>query len=174
MSGRCDQLSGVIEFYSKEYLELMEECKIEGLLDTIHMPGAPLEHYLAQYNIPSVDWISVDCEGCEASFITTFNFTKFEVQIVNYEPNTAARMHTEAIEDSLARHGLQFDRTLQDMSTTAGHPALRGGMVMFVFGMHAPSEWKSLMFAFLATSNICLNAEVRVSLSQFDAIQARK
>jgi len=114
MSGRCDQLSGVVEFYSKEFLELMEECKLEGLLDTMHMTGAPLEDYLEQYNIPSVDWISVDCEGCEASFITTFNFTKYEVQIVNYEPNTAARMHTEAIENSLARHGLQFDRTLQD------------------------------------------------------------
>lgn len=114
MSGRCDQLSGVVEFYSKEYIELMEECKKDGLLENIDMVGAPLENYLEQYGIAHVDWISVDCEGCEASFITTFNFTKYEVQIINYEPNTAARMHTKDIEDSLALHGLHFDRTLQD------------------------------------------------------------
>jgi len=114
MRGRCDQLSGIVEFYSKEYLELLDECKKEGLVKLIEMTGAPLQVYLEQFNMPTVDWISVDCEGCEAAFITNFNFTKYGVQIINYEPNTAARLHTSDIESALTRHGLLYDRTLQD------------------------------------------------------------
>jgi hypothetical protein len=36
------------------------------------------------------------------------------VQVVNYEPNTAARMHTDWIEAGFAKHGFKFDRELQD------------------------------------------------------------
>jgi hypothetical protein len=60
-------------------------------------------------------WIIVDCEGCEAAFITSFNFTKYQVQIVNNEPNTAARMHTSEIDAALKHHGFTFDRELQDI-----------------------------------------------------------
>ena len=80
----------------------------------IPLDGMPLETLLLLHNFTQVDWISVDCEGCEASFIKNFDFTHWGVQIVNYEPNTAARMHTKEIEASLRNHGFVFDRELQD------------------------------------------------------------
>jgi hypothetical protein len=110
----CDQGSGIVEFYSPEYLEIMKNCEAIGQMQRIPLDGIPLETLLREHNFTQVDWISVDCEGCEASFITGFDFTEWGVQIVNYEPNTAARMHTQEIEAALSKHGFIFDRELQD------------------------------------------------------------
>jgi hypothetical protein len=115
MSGECDQVSGIIEFYSQAFMDILRECEEKGLVERISMKGTPLNHYLDIFGMDRVDWVSVDCEGCEAAFLTSFNFTKYQVQIVNYEPNTAARMHTEEIDAALKLHGFAFDRELQDV-----------------------------------------------------------
>jgi hypothetical protein len=115
MSGECDQASGIIEFYSQAFMDIMRDCEEKGLVEHISMKGNPLNHYLDMFGMDRVDWVSVDCEGCEAAFITSFDFTKYQVQIVNYEPNTAARMHTEEIDAALKLHGFAFDRELQDV-----------------------------------------------------------
>lgn len=115
MSGRCDQHSGIIEFYSPQYKMIMDKCEQEGLLSRVPLEGIPLDMLLAQHHFTHVDWISVDCEGCEASFITNFNFTKWGVQMVNYEPNTAALMHTAEIDAAFTHHGFVLDRVLQDV-----------------------------------------------------------
>ena len=114
ISGKSDQLSGIVEFYSPQYKELVKKAEEKGNVEYIMLPGTPLESLLESYGFTHVDWISVDCEGCEASFIKNFNFTKWGVQIVNYEPNTAARMHTAEIEAAFKKHGFVFDRQLQD------------------------------------------------------------
>ena len=112
--GKDDQLSGVVEFYSPKYKELVAKAEKRGDVEYLRLPGTPLESLLESRGFTHVDWISVDCEGCEASFIQNFDFTKWGVQIVNYEPNTAARMHTAEIEAALKSHGFVFDRQLQD------------------------------------------------------------
>ena len=114
ISGKDDQLSGIVEFYSPKYKELVAIAEKRGDVEYMTLPGSPLETLLASHGFTHVDWISVDCEGCEASFITNFDFTKWGVQIVNYEPNTAARMHTAEIEAAFKSHGFIFDRQLQD------------------------------------------------------------
>lgn len=124
MSGECDQTSGIIEFYSHAFMDILSDCEKKGLVERISMKGTPLDHYLDMFGMKRVDWISVDCEGCEAAFITSFNFTKYQVQIVNYEPNTAAIMHTDEIDAALKHHGFNFDRELQDIVYRKGefHP----------------------------------------------------
>ena len=114
MSGSCDQFSGIIEFYSPEFNDLLEDCEKKGLVKRISMPGVPLADLLAEYKMTTVDWISIDCEGCEHSFITSFNFTKYGVQLVNYEPNTAAELHRSEIEEALFAHKFLYDQELQD------------------------------------------------------------
>jgi hypothetical protein len=114
MSGDCDQLSGILEFYSQAFLDLYADCKKRGLVKEMKMKGAPLEYYLKEANFESVDWISVDCEGCESEFLMSFDFSKFKVRVVNYEPNTAARRFTDEIGAALARHKLIYNQTLQD------------------------------------------------------------
>jgi hypothetical protein len=113
-SKECDQMSGIIEFYSPEYMSILRQCENDGLVRRIPLVGALLETLLHQHGFTKVDWISVDCEGCEASFITQFNFSRWGVQIVSYEPNTAARMRTSEIEAALTGHGFVFDRQQQD------------------------------------------------------------
>jgi len=110
----CNQASGIIEFYSPAYMEILRKCEAMGKVERVPLDGTPLETLLERYGFTQVDWISVDCEGCEPSFISGFDFTKWGVQVVNYEPNTAARMHTDWIEAGFAKHGFKFDRELQD------------------------------------------------------------
>jgi hypothetical protein len=114
ISGKDDRLSGVVEFYSPKYKELVAAAEKRGDVEYRRLPGTPLETLLESRGFTHVDWISVDCEGCEASFIQNFDFTKWGVQMVNYEPNTAARMHTAEIEAAFKSHGFVFDRQLQD------------------------------------------------------------
>ncbi len=97
-----NQYSGIIEFYSDAYKKILAECEAKGIVTKRRIATRALESMLKEYDMNSVSWISVDCEGCEADFITTFNFTKYDVQILNYKPNTAARMHTSEIESALA------------------------------------------------------------------------
>jgi len=110
----CAQAGGIIEFYSPAYLDILRKCDALGQVKRVKLPGIPLDTLLEDHGFTQVDWISVDCEGCESSFLTNFNFSKWGVQMVNYEPNTAARMHTTEIEAALTAHGFLFDRQLQD------------------------------------------------------------
>lgn len=116
IGGPCEQASGIIEFYSPAYMDILKKCDSTNPPSVTRrtVPGVTLESLLLKHGFDSVDWISVDCEGCEGSFISSFNFTAYNVQIVSYEPNTAARLHTKEIEGALSRHGFVFDRELQD------------------------------------------------------------
>ena len=110
----CNQASGIIEFYSPAYHAILKNCEAKGMVKRVPLEGIPLETLLTKHGFTQVDWISVDCEGCEGSFISNFDFTKWGVQMVNYEPNTAARMHTAEIKAAFKKHGFVFDRELQD------------------------------------------------------------
>ena len=55
-------------------------------------------------------------------------------QVVNYEPNTAARMHTPEIEAGFAKHGFEFDRELQDRIWRKPGPFKLEGQVLSTFG----------------------------------------
>lgn len=116
LGGPCEQASGIVEFYSPAFLDILKKCDSSNPPSVTRrtVPGVSLESLLEKHGFDSVDWISVDCEGCEGSFISNFNFTKYKVRIVSYEPNTAARLHTREIEAALSRHGFVFKVELQD------------------------------------------------------------
>lgn len=108
MSGSCSQTSGIVDFFSPEYHKIMRSCESKGLLRRrVVLPGVTLESLLQQNGMDTVTWISIDCEGCEPDFIRSFNFTRYDVQIVNYEPNTVARRNTSTILAALASHGFE-------------------------------------------------------------------
>jgi hypothetical protein len=108
MSGDCQQLSGIFEFYSPEYIKLYDQCKQRGLVKEVYIEGTPLPNILESYNMESVTYISTDCEGCEFEFIKHFNFTRYDVQIFNYEDNSVARPHKAEIDVILASHGFKL------------------------------------------------------------------
>ena len=70
----CNQASGIIEFYSPAYMEILRKCEAMGKVERVPLDGTPLETLLERYGFTQVDWISVDCEGCEPSFISGFDF----------------------------------------------------------------------------------------------------
>jgi len=109
MDGPCMQLSGIREFYSEAFLREYESCKNQGAVVTESILQAqPLEEILSEYKIDTVTYISADCEGCEFSFIKSFNFTKFDVQVFNYEDNTVARQYKLEIDQILKTHGFEL------------------------------------------------------------------
>lgn len=109
MDEPCMQLSGIKEFYSEAFLREYESCKSQGAVVTESILQAqPLEQILSEYKIDTVTYISADCEGCEFSFIKSFNFTKFDVQVFNYEDNTVARQYKLEIDQILKTHGFEL------------------------------------------------------------------
>jgi hypothetical protein len=129
----CNQASGIIEFYSPAYMEILRKCEAMGKVERVPLEGIPLEALLTKHGFTQVDWISVDCEGCEPSFITNFDFAKWGVQMVNYEQNTAARMHTCEIEKAFKKHGFVFDQQLQDRIWRKPGPFKLDGKVLSDF-----------------------------------------
>lgn len=106
MAGDCEQLSGIKEFYSVEFMELYESCKNSGLLmEESTVTTQPLDDILGSFHMTDVTYISADCEGCEYSFIKSFNFTAYDVQVFNYEDNTVARQYKTEIDKILGQHG---------------------------------------------------------------------
>ena len=141
MSGpECDQASGIIEFYSAAYRNILAHCEEMGMVERVPLEGVPLDTLLTAHGFSQVDWISVDCEGCEGSFITNFDFTKWGVQMVNYEPNTAARMHTAEIEAAFKKHGFVFDRELQDRIWRKPGPFALEGNTLSMWGSVGPAR----------------------------------
>jgi hypothetical protein len=69
----CNQASGIIEFYSPAYMEILRSCEAMGKVELVPLDGTPLETLLERYGFTQVDWISVDCEGCKPSFISGFD-----------------------------------------------------------------------------------------------------
>jgi len=106
--GGCEQMSGIEEFYSKEYRDAAAKCETMGRFKgRTTVMGQPLPTLLDKYGMKQVTWMSIDCEGCEGPFITTFNFTHYDVQLLNYEENTAAKKMRAEIDVALASHGFQ-------------------------------------------------------------------
>lgn len=109
MDEPCMQISGIKEFYSDAYIREYEKCKSAGaIVSESTVQTRPLEDILLEHHIDTVTYISVDCEGCEFSFIKSFNFTAFDVQIFNYEDNTVAQQHKEEINKLLDGHGFRL------------------------------------------------------------------
>jgi hypothetical protein len=109
MDEPCMQLSGIKEFYREAFLREYESCKRQGAVVTESILQAqPLEEILSEYKIDTVTYISADCEGYEFSFIKSFNFTKFDAQVFNYEDNTVARHYKLEIDQILKTHGFEL------------------------------------------------------------------
>lgn len=102
MSDSCQQLSGILEFYSPAFITLYDDCKKKGLVKEVSIQVTPLSYILETYKMDSVTYISADCEGCEFEFIKNFNFSRYDVQIFNYEDNSSARPHKTEIDSILA------------------------------------------------------------------------
>ena len=115
MRGACAQLSGIKELFSDAYLKLYDECLKKGMIDSeFTVVSTPLEIILEMYGMPRVTYISADCEGCEFSFIQSFNFTRYDVQIFNYEDNSVARPHKTEIDAILSSHGFNLEVEMGD------------------------------------------------------------
>jgi FkbM family methyltransferase len=115
MTGSCAQGSGIKEFFSDEYLHNYVGCKKAGMVTRESViQSIQLDKILQMYGIDSVTYISADCEGCEYEFIKTFNFTHYDVQIFNYEDNTAARRYKSQIDVILAKHGFHLYKEYGD------------------------------------------------------------
>ena len=106
MSGHCAQGSGIVEFmneWSKNNLKTCPKARGEQL-NYVTIPGVNLETLLEENHMPSVTWISADCEGCEWTFIQNFDFDKYDVRVFSYE--TSANRETQAkIENLLTEKG---------------------------------------------------------------------
>ena len=98
-----------MEMWSPRYKEKYGDCKRKrpSELFTKTVPGKPLEDYMADHDMKTVTWISADCEGCETEFIRNFNFTKYDVQLFNFETNSAVEPHLKELLGILAGHGFK-------------------------------------------------------------------
>ena len=106
MSGHCAQGSGIVEFMNEKSKKNLKTCpKARGeQLRYVTIPGVNLETLLEENHMPSVTWISADCEGCELSFIQNFDFDKYDVRVISYE--TSANQETGTnIENLLTEKG---------------------------------------------------------------------
>lgn len=107
MKDECDQISGIVEFYSPEFMTIYNDCTARGKSSLSKVEARPLGDILDEWGMESVTYISADCEGCEYEFIKGFNFTRYDVQIFNYENNSVARRVRAQIDAILASHGFK-------------------------------------------------------------------
>ena len=106
MSGHCAQGSGIVEFMNEKSKNNLKTCpKARGeQLNYVTIPGVNLETLLDENHMPSVTWISADCEGCEWTFIQNFDFDKYDVRVFSYETSANQATRTK-IEHLLTEKG---------------------------------------------------------------------
>ena len=103
MDGSCMQLSGIKEFYNDAYLREYEHGKNQGAVvseSTVRM--WPLDDIFRKDHIDTVTYISAECEGCEFSFIKSFNFTAFDGQ------RSITLQYRQEIDEILKGHGFEL------------------------------------------------------------------
>ena len=93
------QLSGFIEYMSKEHVEMLNENKIEQLY---LIPIMKIETLLNKLSINKFDYISLDCEGCELSFLKNGGLNSF--YFLNIELNDNEKIKNEEIKGILKNH----------------------------------------------------------------------
>ena len=61
-----------------------QHCWPGGEIKSFEIPAITLEQLLDSYNIQKLDWLLLDIEGIDAEIILTFNWSKYQIQRIEF------------------------------------------------------------------------------------------
>ncbi len=88
-TGYTEMLSGITKLYSLEHLQriALENSQYNGDKSEIQVGIKKLSEILDSYNIPIIDYLSIDTEGAELDVIKGIDFDKVHINIICFEAN---------------------------------------------------------------------------------------
>lgn len=112
LTGATEMLSGLKETYDDRHLDRIqrEQQARGGEQKLIDVEVYTLGDLLAKYDLPRVDYLTIDTEGAEMAILESFDFARFDVRVIGLENNYKdARLPA-----LMAKHGYQFHSVLGD------------------------------------------------------------
>lgn len=79
--------SGLVEKYDPRHLERIEEYFSQEEKKFINVQCYRLDDILDKYNISHIDYLSIDTEGGEFDILTSIDFEKVNIEIIDIENN---------------------------------------------------------------------------------------
>lgn len=109
-SGRTELLSGIVETYDEQHKErITQENNIYGgETEIIEVECDLLENILEEYNINIIDYFSIDTEGSEWNIISTINFDKVKINILDVEINYPDSVESKNIIEKLLANNFKL------------------------------------------------------------------
>ncbi len=94
VGGPSPMLSGVLSLYDPRHLERIsnevgwsEEKQMPANSEVIKVPSYRLTDLLEQYQMPHVDYLSIDTEGGELEILQSIDFKKYQIDFITVEDN---------------------------------------------------------------------------------------
>lgn len=88
-TGRTELLSGIVEKYDHKHIERInyENEVYGGSIELIDIACDTIENILTEFSVYVIDYLSIDTEGSEWDIISTIDFDKFKINILDIEIN---------------------------------------------------------------------------------------
>jgi len=110
ISGPCNVLSGIMEFYNSQHLERInrelqmyssypKDHELYSTKEVIKMKALRLETLFDKHNVKNIDLISIDVEGAELSVLKSINFDKVDITCFLIENNYGLNEETEFLKE---------------------------------------------------------------------------
>lgn len=106
ITGCDEQLSGLASTFNKRLLGIvLNDIKTYGGTCTIkQLPSIRLNDVLAEHNVSTIDYLSIDTEGNEQIILESIDFDTFAIMVISVENNEG----TNTAKDFLKTKGYEF------------------------------------------------------------------
>jgi FkbM family methyltransferase len=87
-TGRCDMVSGLVEFFSEEHLSFIGSEELSHFFESsedIVVECFNTSELLINHNLYKVDFLSLDVEGCELEIIKSIDYSKIVIDVILIE-----------------------------------------------------------------------------------------
>lgn len=109
-SGRTELLSGIVEKYDDQHKQRIESENnfYGGFVEIIEVECDTFTNILTENGITTVDYLSIDTEGSEWDIISTIDFNKFKINVLDVEINYPNSIESQSIIKHLTNNGFKL------------------------------------------------------------------
>jgi len=89
LSGYTEMLSGIVSTYDQRHLARIDRelAYHGGTKKVLQIPQRTLGEICEEHGITSIDYLSIDTEGCEYQIIQGLNLSQIQVELIDVENN---------------------------------------------------------------------------------------
>lgn len=104
-NGYTEMLSGILETYDSNHKQRItdENKQYGGESETIQLETVLLNDVLEEYDIKTIDYLSIDTEGSEFEILSSIDYEKYNINVISVEVNYPTSTEAINIEEFLSK-----------------------------------------------------------------------